>query len=603
MAQMKSLLFAALLSVGPAIAAAQPAVPDAALRAESAGAWDEAVQVYRGALEANPRRADLWIRIADVESRRSNSRGVIDALENAVKANSKDASTYVRLSQAYAAAGLATRALHAIESALTLEPDQPEFLRAKAVLATWVGDYQSATDSYRRLTGLVSADDALVLAYARVSAWAGDTDVAVREYERYLAMKPENADVLLELAKTESWRGNYAGAMAALDKYRERFGETDNYSAEVAAILTNAGRPREAEKVLAPLLVSTPDNVSLNVTRTLALAAQHQARDAYESLDTLRRLAPQAHDTEAVEHVLRTLLASTVETPATFYGDSDNLQIQRFAPHATLALRTGTDFSAGYEQVRLRARAGSGLEGVDGSTSATFEQTFAGIAQRVGGVTFRGQAGYATGAGPARNTYDVGVDIHVADTIRVGASRSFAPFVVSPRTVDLGLTASTERVQVDWSPTLVYHVAFDGRYQEISDGNRRWEMTISPTRTVARTAHLNLDLGVSAYRLDTTYDFANGYYDPRRYEYYAAALYPYVKVRENVGLALSISAGAQRDNLSPAFHFGGTVAGEATLGIYRPWAVKFTSSATLNRRLDTGAFRGFGAGVALVRRF
>src|SRR5215467_6725450 len=269
MAQMKSLLFAALLSAGSAIAVAQPAVPDAALRAESTGAWDEAIQVYRGVLEANPRRADLWIRIADVESRRGNSKGVIDALENAVNADAKGASTYVRLSQAYAAAGLGMRALHAIESALALEPDQPEYLRAKAVLATWVGDYQSATDSYRRLTALVSADDALVLAYARVSAWAGDTDVAVREYERYLAMKPENADVLLELAKTESWRGNYSGAMAALDKYRERFGETENYSAEVAAILTNAGRPREAEKVLAPLLVSTPDNVSLNVTRTL----------------------------------------------------------------------------------------------------------------------------------------------------------------------------------------------------------------------------------------------------------------------------------------------------------------------------------------------
>jgi hypothetical protein len=98
--------------------------------------------------------------------------------------------------------------------------------------------------------------------------------------------------------------------------------------------------------------------------------------------------------------------------------------------------------------------------------------------------------------------------------------------VISPRTISLGLTAATERVQFDWSPSLLAHVALDGLYQEISDGNRRWEMTISPRRAVARTARLNLDLGVTAYRLETTTDLANGYYDPRRYEYHAAAIIP-----------------------------------------------------------------------------
>jgi len=601
---MKSTLLAvtALLSLVPAMAAAQPAVPDAGLKAESAGAWDLAIQVYRDALAADSHRADLWMRIADIEARRGHVDGAISALESAVKADSRQASGYARLSQAYAAAGRGPAALHAIEGALALEPEQPDYLRAKAVLATWVADYPGAEDSYRRLAATASKDAELALSYARVSAWAGDTDVAVREYERYLAMKPGNGDVWLELAKTESWRGNYGAAMAVLDKYHERFGATGTYSAQVAAILANAGRPRAAEKVLAPLLAGAPDNIGLNVTHTLALAAQHEARDAFAALDTLRRLAPDAHETESVEHVLRTLLASTAEAPVTMYSDSDALQVQRVAPHATLALRSGTEIAAGYDRTQLRARAGSGLDGVNGSTSVGYEQTWAGLAQRVGGFTFRGRAGYTTAAS-AKNTYDVGLDARLADSIRVGVSRSFAPLVISPRTVSLGLTAATERVEFDWSPSLVTHVGFDALYQEISDGNRRWEMTISPRRAVARTARLNLDLGVSAYRLETTSDLANGYYDPRRYEYYAAAIYPYVKVRESIGLSLSLSAGAQRDSTSPAFHFGGTVAGEATFGIYHPWAVTVTSSATLNRRLETGAFRGFGAGMALIRRF
>jgi hypothetical protein len=128
-------------------------------------------------------------------------------------------------------------------------------------------------------------------------------------------------------------------------------------------------------------------------------------------------------------------------------------------------------------------------------------------------------------------------------------------------------------------------------------------MTISPRRSVARRAGFNLDLGATAYRLQTSRDFDHGYYDPRRYEYYAATVYPYFKVRENIGLALTGAAGAQRDNTSRSFRFGGNVSGEATFGIYRPWVVKINGGATLNSRLDSGAFRGVSAGAALVRRF
>ena len=128
-------------------------------------------------------------------------------------------------------------------------------------------------------------------------------------------------------------------------------------------------------------------------------------------------------------------------------------------------------------------------------------------------------------------------------------------------------------------------------------------MTVSPRRTLARRARFNLDMGVSAYRLETTRDLDNGYYDPRRYEYYAITAFPYFKLHENVGVGLMLSGGAQRDTTSSAFHAGGTISGEATFGIYAPWLLKVNSSATMNQRLDSGAFRGFGGSVALVRRF
>ena len=43
--------------------------------------------------------------------------------------------------------------------------------------------------------------------------------------------------------------------------------------------------------------------------------------------------------------------------------------------------------------------------------------------------------------------------------------------------------------------------------------------------------------------------------------------------------------------------------GEATFGIYEPWVLKISSIATVNRRLESGGFRGFSASVSLIRRF
>jgi hypothetical protein len=368
-------------------------------------------------------------------------------------------------------------------------------------------------------------------------------------------------------------------------------------------VLASGGRPGEAEGILRTLLAQSPEDYELNLARTIALAQQHRSRDALQSLDIVRGLSADRLETQSAERVLRSLLGSSAEAPVTVYSDSDDLQVRRFTPRASVALQTGTRLSAGFEQTRLEARVGSGLEPYSGPPSIDFQHGWAGASQQLGSFVLQGQTGYAVGGQHTQNTYGLGMEALAADGLRLAVSHTFAPFVVSPRTVDLGLKATTERAQVDWSPGLLYQISFDGMYQELSDGNRRWEMILSPRRTVARTARVNLDLGASGYLLQTTHNLDHGYYDPRRYEFYAATVYPYFKIRENVGLAVALALGAQRDSSSPSFHFGGNVSGDATFGIYQLWAVKVSGSATMNQRLASGAFRGFGASTALVRRF
>lgn len=527
----------------------------------------------------------------------------IQALEQAVAAAPGDASLYARLSQTYASAGSGEAALHAIEAALALEPGREDYLRARATLATWTGDYRKARDTYRQLETMHPEDLDLALSQARVSAWAGDTDHAVKEFKRYLVANAANVAVWLELAKTESWRGNYGGAIDALHAYKLRAGETREYLAQLAAVLVTSGRPAQAEDLLAGLLAQSPADYDLNLTHTLALGRQQKMKAAFESLETVRKLSPNGAQTRTAEQVLQTLLGSSAESPFTVYSDSDALQIRRFTPRALVALDSGTQFSAGYDRSELDARAGSGLDTFDGRTDATIEQTWAGAAQRFGAISVNGQVGYASANEQGHTTYVFGIDARLADSFRFTLSRASAPLVISPRTVDLGLTATSHRGQIDWTPTLRSQVAVDASIQDLSDGNRRWEVTFSPRLTVARRAHFNLDLGATAYRLETTQDLDHGYYDPRAYEYYAATMDPYIKIGENVGLAVAASLGLQRDNRTPSFRPGGNVSGEATFGIYRPWVVKLNGAATLNGRLDSGAFRAFSFAAALVRRF
>jgi cytochrome c-type biogenesis protein CcmH/NrfG len=605
MAQMtlRHLVLAILVCFAPDVAVAQTAAEVTASRAEAAEQWDEAVRAHRVVVAADPQRSDVWVRIADIEARRGNLSASVEALALAVAATPESAALYARLSQAYASAGFGPAALHAINGALALEPREPAYLRARATLATWTGDYRGAQDSYQQLEVLYPDDLDIALAFARVSAWSGDTDQAVKEYKRYLRATPSNTPVWLELAKAESWRGNYAGAVQALDAYRARDGETEAYRAELASVFASGGRPTTAEGLLSSLLAKSPADYDLNLTHAIALARQQRPRAAFESLDTVRRLSPEGAETRSAERVLRTLLSSSAESPFTAYADSDNLQVQRMAPRATIALNSGAQFSAGYERSRLDARSGSGLDGLDGSTATQYEHTWVGAAQRFGRIALNGQAGYAKGADHVSTTFGVGFDARPADSFAFSLSHTARPFVVSPRTVDLGLTATAQHAELEWTPTLRYHVVFDASVQQLSDGNRRWEVTVSPRRAIARRAGFNLDLGVTAYRMSTARDLDHGYYDPRRYEYYAATMYPYLKVRENIGLALTLAVGAQRDSSWPSYRIGGNASGEATFGIYRPWVLKVSGSATLNGRLDSGAFRGFGAGAALVRRF
>ena len=339
-------IFGVLLSIlTVSSAAAQTNLPPAALAAEAAGRWDEAIAGYEAVIAANPLRADLWLRIADIEATRKDLPASISALQRATRVLPANAMIFSKLSQAHAMAGQPAEALAAIEVALSQTPDSEEYLRARATLATWSADYPRARDSYRRIAKINPNDVSVLVDYARVSAWDGATDEAAGLYRKYLKAKPEAGDVWLELAKVESWRGNYAEASGILEQHRARFGDSAANVNQRAAVMASGGRPRAAEAAISELLRQRPDDYQLNLTRTIALAMQQRVGDASASLETVRRLDPNAAETRDAERVLRSMLASTADMRVGAYSDSDHLRTRRFDPRASVMIRTGTRLS------------------------------------------------------------------------------------------------------------------------------------------------------------------------------------------------------------------------------------------------------------------
>lgn len=573
------------------------------MAAESAARWDEALVIYLGELEERPQQPQLWVRVADIQARLGQPAEALSALEQAAAMAPSEAPIQHRLSQAYAAAGKSRQALESSERALALAPDSLDYLEAHATLATWAGKHARAEESYRRLIHLLPTDTGLPLGLARVSAWAGDTDEAARAYRRYLQAHPGAAEVWLELAKTESWRGNFSGAIDVLERYRGPFGATPDYSRELAAALARGGRPREATRLIERLLPGAGDPYLLRLSQTVALAAQHRRSEALAAFEHARRDRPDGPETRGAERWLRAAVASTVEPRGHAYGDSDGLQVQRFEPRINLALLNGTRLEAAYVRAHLHARAGSGLDQASGALNARQDAGWIGVRHRVGPASLLARGGYASIESDSMPTYHVGVELHPSDTFQLAFSRESGFFVVSPRTVGLGLTRLGHAVDLQWMPSLKYTIAVDGAIEELSDGNRRWDVRLSPRRILARSQRLNLDLGVQLRQFRATRNLGNGYYDPHLYESYAVTAFPYWKISENTGLAVSLAIGAQRDDAWRSLRLGGDAAAEATFGIFETWMLKVNGAITLNERTESGAFRAYGAGVVLVRRF
>lgn len=585
--------------------------PDAAAwessvqQAETAGRWDEAGMLYREELGRNPGRAELWVKLADLENARGNTNAVIPALEAAVKAKPADAALHARLSKLYATANKPVPAFREIDEAARLDPQQPEYWKARANLANWLGRYRDAGDSYERLIALTLQGAAYGLMLAKARTWQGDLDGGARAYRSYLKTNPENADALLEYARVESWRGDYGAALGALDQYEKQFPSTPKPDADRARTLAWADRPRAAESLNEPLLAKKPGDYELQTTRTVALAKGNRTAEALESLDKLVALRPDSEEVVELKRFIEAPLKSDATLYGRYYRDEDNLRIWQESLAGTWSVNPETRIGAHVEFWQLSADLGSGLENVDGSESADYTKAALDLRRILRpSLELSASAGYASvDEADGYVVYDLTLGARPGDEFRAAVRQQHDYLLVSPRTASLGIRRDTSIVSADWTPGMNVIVAGVGQYDRYTDGNERWGALLGPRVVTLRTDVWDLDVGVRAQLFGFSQDLDSGYYDPELYQQYALTLFNYLKMTPDSGLSLIAAAGYFRDDSMTQFDFGWSADAELMLGLRRGWTGRLSGHVVQNLRESGGAFNAVAASATLVRRF
>lgn len=606
-----SVALAALLFAGGACAAA---VPDDALRAESQKRWDDALAIYRLMLEADPDRADLWLRSADVHAAAGHTREAAAATAEAVRLRPNDAALQARLSQAYAASDQPAQALQAIRRAVALKPDQTEYLRSQAQLALWNRNLDLALATNRQLLALDAKDREALLGIAHAQFMSGALDESVKSYARYHAAYPKDADALLAWADAQMYRGNFHEADRLQAQYRQQAGATPAYLKARAGLQARSGRPRAALELLKPQLAQSPQDYDLNLSRTLALHSNREPARAIDSLPTLDRLGPTRPETRGAHLQVETPQRTNVLAGARYSSDTDDVDILHLYAGATISPTAKSQLSLLFSHDRLEAPFGSGLEALDGDETVELDElALAGRYQFSALAAGRAQVGRAENdRDDSTTTYLLGLDLWPSDRFTLSLERIADVLTVSPRTVDLFIERDRNRVNFGWQPG--DRSFFDGilGYDLYSDGNRRSEVTLAPRWALRRTESYNIDVGLRGQWFSFEQNLSNGYYDPDEFYRLWLVGYGYWKLSDNDGIGLVVGLGPERDmTLDDAVKLGGDVSAEGTFGIYRDWQLKasagyggrFTDSGAGSAVGDSDSYRGYFVGLELMRRF
>ena len=547
---------------------------------------------------------EYWLRMADIYALGGNAPASSAALKEATRLAPQDHALFYRLAQSYPSEKEAKEAAAAIERAVELDPKNLEYLRTRADLAAWRGNYAMALDSHQRILALAPDDPGARLGIARVHYWRSQLDDSAHAYRDYLALQPGVATAWMEYIVVVTELGDYARAMELLEDYRKRFSDNVAYRKQKARVLAWAERPTPSLAIVGELEPTLRDDYELGYTRTAALHYAHRPREALASLAEVARLRPDSKETTDLARFVRTPLRSNATVDFGYFTGSDDVTLRHAGVRGQYVINPETRLFGGADRQWISADVGSGYEKPDGGTSIGYNRAWLGIQHRTSPrLSLDAQIGGGSAEGDGRFIYEVGADLQPTDELALRLARREDLFAVSPLAAKLGIERRANTLDATWTPDLRYTVASRFAYDTFSDGNDHWEAELAPRRAFLRTQRLNLDLGVSGRWFGYDQDPGNGYYAPSRYERYALTAFTYWKISDDDGVSVTFSYGPYKDNTMSGFRSGGDLVAEGFFGLYRDWFLDVKAALSNYGGGATGGYRSSLFEISLTRRF
>ena len=176
------------------------------------GDMDEAVAELRILAEAEPKNAQIWIRMAQVAYMQEDYTTMSEACEQAMKSEPENAQVYFFSAQARLGRQDIVGAIALLTKAIALQIDYADAYLLRAQMLLKMGDTASADDDAEWLLQHVGDYEDVLLLKARIETAMGNNEAAINMYNKVVEVNPFSIEAFRERGQLKFNAGDGVGA-------------------------------------------------------------------------------------------------------------------------------------------------------------------------------------------------------------------------------------------------------------------------------------------------------------------------------------------------------------------------------------------------------
>jgi tetratricopeptide (TPR) repeat protein len=326
-----------------------------ALEHHHAGRLNQAEQIYRRILEANPQHADALHLLGMIEHAGGRHHTAVELIRKAIAINPNEPHYHSNLGTVLQAQGKLDQALACFEQALTLKPDLAEVHSNFGNILLTQGKLDEAATRQERAIALKPDCAEAYFNLGNVRKAQGNFDVAVDCYMQALALKPVLVAAETNLGSVLYTQGKLDEAEAALERALSLRPDHPEAHSNLGSVLQARNKLDEAVACYERALALKPDRPEVLSNLGTALHALDQLDDAVACYERALAVNP---DFAEAHHNLGCVLFSLARVDEALARHSKALALQPDYPQArfaeSLAQLCKGDFAGGWHNYESR---------------------------------------------------------------------------------------------------------------------------------------------------------------------------------------------------------------------------------------------------------